>query len=51
MFSISECPEGDISTISATIMWVCVSLQLYVCVHNCVCHLCVCLSVCMYVCM
>ena len=49
-FSISECPEGDMSTISATIMWVCVSLQLYVCVHNCVC-LCVCLSVCMYVCM
>ena len=39
------------STIFATIMWVCVSLQRTVCVRNCV-HVClfVCLSVCMYVC-
>ena len=48
-FSISECPEGDMSTIFATIMWVCVSLQLYVFIIVCVCVF-VCLCVCMYVC-
>ena len=51
-FSISECPEGDMSTIFATIMWVCVSLQLYVLIIVCVCvFVCLCLCVCMCVCM
>ena len=56
MFSIFECPEGDMSTIFATIMWVCMSLQLYVfmivyvCLFVCVCVY-VCMCVCMYVCM
>ena len=47
-FSISECPEGDMSTIFATIMWVCMSLQLYVFIIVCV-HVCVPVYVCMYV--
>ena len=49
-FSISECSEGDMSTICNHNVGMCVITT--VCVHNCV-RLCVCLfvSVCMYVCM